>query len=501
MVSPVSISPTSPKTINTSIFYMNDEHSHVDNMQRLKTASDEFDAFVPSKKIDKLKLASGDFALGADPTLNKLAIATQNSIGLMATAAGNHEFDLNKKDLATVLKDNNYKILGINVQIPQDTPENKALHSEISNSYIQDVNGTKYGIIGVMPYDFHYHVTNDEEYKDFKVLTIDQTIPLIQKEIDNLQSQGVNKIILLSHAGYDSDVQMAQKIEGIDVILGGHTHNLIKGVQEGKNLFYSKKTGAPTVITQAGKDGNYYGILNLQFDQNGVITSVQNNVNKVAETPRSLIGEFYTNKFLGKPKVVGKVNTVEKQGDSLTTENPNANLINDAVKAELGVDVVIMNSGNMRSKFEPGNLTDRDILAMSPFKSKMGVVDLPEKELVDAIKVGAKSLATPEHMPGILQVSGLKYTMTKQGDVRSISFVDKSGNETPINVNSPNPFRTYKVAADSFVYSGGNGYLKDKTKQLSASYDFDKNQCLIDYLNKNTKPIDVKTDGRIQIVE
>ena len=70
---------------------------------------------------------------------------------------------------------------------------------------------------------------------------------------------------------------MAQETEGIDIIFGAHTHDLIEGIQEGKNLFYSK-SGEPTVITQAGKDGENVGILNVDFDENGVIKKVQNNI-------------------------------------------------------------------------------------------------------------------------------------------------------------------------------------------------------------------------------
>ena len=56
----------------------------------------------------------------------------------------------------------------------------------------------------------------------------------MQKEIDSLKEKGVNKIIVLSHAGYNADVELAQSVEGIDVIIGGHTHNLIKGIKENK---------------------------------------------------------------------------------------------------------------------------------------------------------------------------------------------------------------------------------------------------------------------------
>ena len=89
-------------------------------------------------------------------------------------------------------------------------------------------------------------------------ITIDdkeQTIKELQEEVAKLQQQGVNKIILLSHEGNTVEKEIAQRVTGIDVILGGHSHDLIEGVTPGENLFYSP-SGEPVVITQAGRDGN-----------------------------------------------------------------------------------------------------------------------------------------------------------------------------------------------------------------------------------------------------
>lgn len=505
MVSPVS---QTPKTTITSIFYVNDEHSQISNMERLKSASDAFDAFVPSgnktgpfASADKLKFSSGDFALGSNKPLNKLAVFTQNAMGLMATAGGNHEFDLHKKDVVEVLKDNNYKILGMNLDVPPTSEENKGIQKEITKSYIQEVNGTKYGVVGLLPFDFKFHITRPEEYKDFNVLPIEKTIPLLQKEVDELQKQGVNKIILLSHAGYDCDVQLAKSVEGIDVILGGHTHDLIKGAQEGKNLFYSSKTGAPTIITQAGKDGNYFGVLNLEFDENGIIKSVQNNVQETEDFSKNPIIKFFTDKIIGTPEVIGTVKSVPKYSISLVEENPGADFIEDAVRKQLDVDIAITNSGNIRSKFEVGKLTDRDVSEIIPFKNKMCIVPLNEKEMVDMIKVGAKSLTDENDMPGILQVSGLKYTISKTGELKEMTFIDKQGKEISIDVNNPDPNKTYRVALDSYITSGGNTYLPNKMDSAEQKFDFDKVKIVKDYMKKINEPVDIKADGRIKIVD
>lgn len=505
IINPTIISTTSPqtqsKTTKASIFYINDVHSNLTNIEKLKNASDEFDAFVPSEKTDKLKFAAGDIGVGRDEDFNEVAVDFQNNIGIMASACGNHELDLNKKDLADVLKNAKYKFLGMNFDVPQDTEINRTLRKDIVNSYIQDQNGTKYGVIGLMAFDLAFHLSDPDEYKDLDVIQIEKTIPLVQQEVDKMKEQGINKIILLSHAGYNSDVELAKSVEGIDVIIGGHTHNLISGIEEDKNLFYSKKTGAPTIITQAGKDGNYFGILNLEFDENGVITKAQNNVSSSESYPRSLTMKYFIDKLLGKPLVVGKIRTAPQHKHSLTRENPSADFILDAEKSELGVDLVLINSGNFRASLEPGDLTDRDLKILTPFDNKVWIIKLTEKEIVDALNVGAKSLTKDDSTPGIIQCSGLKYTMSKSGEVKSATFIDKNGKEVPIDVNNPNPFKVYSVATDDFIAKGGNNYLSNKEDAATTKFNFDKNKLVIDYLKKINTPIDIKTDQRIKIVD
>lgn len=490
-----------PKTTKASIFYVNDVHSNLINLEKLKSASDAFDSFTPSEKTDKLKFSAGDISVGREENFSKLGIAFENATHIMASAAGNHEFDLYKEDLVDALRGNNYKLLGVNLKVPDTFRENKEIRKEVTNSYVQEVNGTKYGVIGVMPFDFMFHLSDQNEYADFEVLTIEKTIPLIQKEIEKFKEQGINKIVVLSHAGLASDREIAQSVEGIDVIIGGHTHDLIKGIKEGKNLFYSKKTGEPTIITQAGRNGDYFGVLNLEFDENGVITTAQNNVTKTASFEKSLVMKNLIDKIIGKPKVIGAIKSAPKHEHTLSSENPSADFVLDAERSELGVDLVLINSGNFRSSFEPGELTDRDLKTLTPFDNKVWVVKLTEKEIVDALKIGAKSLTEEDNMPGIVQCSGLKYTMSKSGELKNVTYLDKDGSEKQIDVNNPNPFKIYTVATDDYVAKGGNGYFTAKEDSIVTKYNFDKNKLVEDYLKKLNAPVDIKLDNRITIID
>ncbi|MFA7659120.1 MAG: 5'-nucleotidase C-terminal domain-containing protein [Candidatus Gastranaerophilaceae bacterium] len=505
MVSSVSntpiAQPAQPKTTKTSIFYVNDVHSNLTNIEKLKNASDEFDSFTPSEKTDKLKFSVGDIGVGRELQFSKVAVAYQNLTGVMASAGGNHEFDLNKNDLVDVLKDAKYKFLGLNVNIPQDTEINRKLRKDIIQSYVQEQNGTKYGVIGLMPFDFAFHLSDPAEYKDFEILSIEKTIPLIQEQVDDFKKQGIDKIIILSHIGSENDQKLVQSVEGIDVIMGGHDHKLIKDIKDGKNLFYSKKTGEPTIITQAGKDGNYFGVLNLEFNDKGVITKAQNNVTNTEDYPRSLLMRDIINKILGKPKELGTIKAIPKHKHTLIDENPSADFVLDAEKSELGVDMVLINSANFRSSLEPGILTDRDLKILTPFDNKVWIIKLTEKEVVEALKVGAKSLVKDDNTPGIIQCSGLRYTISKSGELKAASLVDKDNKEIPIDINNPNTFKTYTVATDDFIAKGGNKYFENKEDSVTTKFNFDKNKLVEDYMKKHPEPVEISTEKRITFVD
>ena len=235
-------------------------------MERTITASNAFDARNKDKKdVDTLKLSSGDIMIGEDFKTNQLAVLFQKIIGIRASAVGNHEYDMQDK-VGAILPLVSYNLLAANVKISPQNPWSHKIESKI----VEEKNGHKYGIIGASPIDLYKRSKEGVIQKQIQVDKPKETVLNIQKEVDRMQKQGINKIILLSHLGYTLDKIVANQTQGIDVILGGHSHDLLLDVKEGKNLFYSK-TGEPVVITQAGRDGKNFGILNLEFDQNGVI--------------------------------------------------------------------------------------------------------------------------------------------------------------------------------------------------------------------------------------
>lgn len=486
--------------VKTSIFYINDVHGQNIRMERLVNAVGQFDAFVP-KGTDKMKFASGDIMLGEDEKQIKVADKFLNLAGIMATVLGNHECDLPTEQFVNLISDKKYKFLGFNINPVKGNPINKY----IEKSYIQDVNGNKYGVIGLVPHDLSIHVKLQEHLPDLNVEPdFDKTITAVQKEVDKFKEQGINKIIILSHSGYKQDIKLAKQVKGVDIILGAHTHNLLEGVQQDKNLFYSP-SGEPVVITQAGRDGKNFGVLNVEFNDDGVITKVQNNIGKTDNYGRNMVARKQFEKVLGNPTVVGKLGAVEKfPKDMYLQENAHCNFIVDAMKSVLNTDIALMNAGNIRGQFETGRIDTRDLAVISPFANKVVIIDLTEKEIVDSIKRRTEtSVKSSSHRPGLVQVSGLKYSFNNQGKLLSMSYVDKNNKEFPIDINNPRADKTYSVASDDFCIIGEDGGLglPDRLKDAKKIFDYDKDVVVAQYIKEQKTPLTIKSDGRIVNVD
>ena len=492
--------PNSPKYVTTDIFYINDNHGRIGNMSRIYSAKELYDNQTKNSTADKLVLAAGDISVGADPHIVKAANTYMNALGVEAISDGNHEYDATPQEIAESKKNAKFKSLGMNLQIPQGNP----LDGVIEKSFVLEKNGHKYAIIGLAPPDLHERIRDNESRKQIGVDDFAKTIKDVQKAIDDYKQQGINKVILLSHCGLTKDKKLATETSGIDIIIGGHTHDLITGVEEGKNLLKSK-SNEPVVITQAGKDGEYFGDLKITWDdKKGIIVKVQNNVTPSNIFKRNRVMKGVFDHILGKPEHLGEIKTATgPTKERLIDPNPNAYLIMDAVKNELGTDLAIINAGNIRGFFEAGPLDSQQVFDVVPLKNNMVILKLTEKELVDALKVGAKSFNDPGHKPGIIMPSGLKYTVSRNGELKEASIIGKDGIAKPIDIKNPDANKVYTVATDDFLASGGDNLISNKIEkgEIDQKFDFDKDKLTCDFIKKSNTPVELKDDGRITVVD
>lgn len=484
-----------------SIGYINDLHGQTNAMTRI----------LSGIKGD-LRLSGGDNDIGDEKNkaVNRAVMKFMNLAGIRATALGNHEMDTKQNDFIDTLREFNGDVLAVNLkQEPLETQDEDEieefdrgeLSGPVKKSVIVEVKGEKVGIVGAAPVDFLERVTHPSYHKDCSIESLEDTIEHIQDEIEKLQEQGINKIILVSHLGNSADKIVASNTEGLDVIIGGHTHELIKDIKEGENLIYSK-LGEPVIITEAGKNGKHFGKLNLTFDKEGVIVKAQNNLANTDNFSKNLIHQYIFNQLLGEPEVLGQIKEVVPPPQSLIEENAHANFACDAMRHELGVEIAIWNNSGTRAYFREGVIDSRDVKDIAPFEDRVSVADVSEKKLVDMFKHAIeKTYSSPGNKPGLLAVSGLTYTVdAKEGKLAGMSFVDNDGKEFPIDIENPSEDKLYKVAEDSFMMFEGADIDVLAPKEECINYPFNKDYLICEYIKHSAEPVVINQTGRIRFV-
>ena len=503
-------SPIRTNPAQLSLFALHDFHGQNLRMERAYTIIEKYDEdkifknnnfFDKDEPVDKLKLASGDMFLGENRKELEVVNEFLNIAGVLATAVGNHECDNNLRVFADIVKDRNYKFLAANMHPDKGSP----MKSVLSGSFVVESNGNRYGIIGLAPIDMASHIKRPVEIESCNLSDLDDTVEDVQAEVAKMKEQGVNKIILLSHLGLPTEQHIAQNVSDIDVILGGHTHDLLKEVKEGENLITSPK-GEPVLIVQVGRDGENIAIPNLQFNELGQITRIQYNVIKTENYPRSKVAKEAFENILGKSDIVGVAKYVEEPPkDIYAYENPHCNFILDCMLKEYDIDIALTNSANIRSRFHEGEIDTRDLNQITPFGNKMTLTRITEKELVETLDDKVEdTMESPNHRPGIIQVGGLRYEYSKsEGEITKMSFIDRDGNEHPIDIENPREDKFYTVMADDYCFLNDNAGLglKHRYDEAIVVYDFDKNKIVENYLRKNPEPVEIKSDGRITVVD
>ena len=502
VTSPLEKSPEKD-TFDISIGYVNDAHGQTNNMMR-----------ILSGLSGDLVLSAGDNDIGDEKNkpVHKATFKFLNIGNIKATALGNHEMDTTQEDLIDSLKDYNGDILTINMKkdalIEQDSDDVRSLGRAellkyLKPSKIVEVNGEKIGLLGTAPIDLLDRLTHPNYHTDCHVDLLDDSIVDIQQGVDNLKKQGVNKIVLLSHLGLKKDKQVAQKTDGIDVIISGHSHELVEGITEGENLLYSK-SGEPVILTEAGRDGNYFGKLNLTFSKDGIITKAQNNLGVTGLFHRNLVNQYIFNEVLGKPEKIGYVKQAPPPPKSLTEENPHANFVCDVMREETNSDIAIWHNCGVRNFFHEGEIDSRDIKDISPFLDFVAVAPVTEKTLVDLFKKAIKdTYSSSSRKPGLFAVSGLTYTVnTKDGTLKEMKFIDKKGKSHKININKPSETKTYKIVTDEFLMSAGADFnILAKPEDYLIKYPYDKDVMVCDYIKRKNKPVIINQLGRIKYTD
>lgn len=505
--------------------YINDVHGELIKYGKFVSFLAEH---LNSKK--SLVSASGDMYIGKNERRNHAMTQLMNLSNVDIFTLGNHEFDNGSAALARQLKKANFKTIMTNMDIPSGNPLTDLKNDKLFSSAIIEKDGEKYGIVGAAPIGVNLGLFDKTDA--VTVLDPEKTVQALNAEVKKLESQGINKIILISHLGYfgdGGDLNIAQKTEGIDVILGGHTHLLIEGTQRSdkdkthlKNLVMSKRN-EPVIIVQAGGLGEYIGHLKVLFDEKGIIATKNDlapindiftleEFQNLPKTPYDELIDKINTKALGKNEIVATVKTPFVSSgttEERNTENPTANLLTDAVYDKVkskNVEVVLLHSPDVRGGLENQITTYQIKYSMLPFNGDFYYIELSEKDFVKLLNTEAMTSILTDNSQ-IIQCKGMNYTVDKtiqNPDYdKAICIKDvvlKSNNTNRvIDPANPNPDKTIKCAVAGYMF------LDKRTKDILANgknkqFIGKEQDILIKYLKKQ-KTVNPVREGRVKVIE
>lgn len=505
--------------------YINDVHGELIKYGKFVSFLAEH---LNSKK--SLVSASGDMYIGKNERRNHAMTQLMNLSNVDIFTLGNHEFDNGSAALARQLKKANFKTIMTNMDIPSGNPLTDLKNDKLFSSAIIEKDGEKYGIVGAAPIGVNLGLFDKTDA--VTVLDPEKTVQALNAEVKKLESQGINKIILISHLGYfgdGGDLNIAQKTEGIDVILGGHTHLLIEGTQRSdkdkthlKNLVMSKRN-EPVIIVQAGGLGEYIGHLKVLFDEKGIIATKNDlapindiftleEFQNLPKTPFDELIDKINTKALGKNEIVATVQTPFVSSgttEERNTENPTANLLTDAVYDKVknkNVEVVLLHSPDVRGGLENQITTYQIKYSMLPFNGDFYYIELSEKDFVKLLNTEAMTSILTDNSQ-IIQCKGMSYTVDKtiqNPDYdKAICIKDvvlKSNNTNRvIDPANPSPDNTIRCAVAGYMF------LDKRTKDILANgknkqFIGKEQDILIKYLKKQ-KTVNPVREGRVKVIE
>jgi 5'-nucleotidase len=222
-----------------------------------------------------LLLHSGDIIEGTIWTSKFGGLAdcdAMNALQFDAMVLGNHEFSKGPDEAANLVNRIKFPVLAANLDVSREP----ALAGKIKPYTTVQFEGQTIGIIGLITPDTAFI---DYPGKNIVFLPVEDSA---RKYIAELNEQGINKIIVLSHLGYQSDVSLAKAVSGIDIIVGGHSHTFMGGPEfqqvglQPEMPYPTELTGPAgdkVLIVHAWDDNQMLGQIKLNFDDKGKIES------------------------------------------------------------------------------------------------------------------------------------------------------------------------------------------------------------------------------------
>ena len=482
---------TSDGDMEFTILHTNDVHAHLDSIGRRATVIQEIRDERGAENV--LLLDAGDVFSGTlyFNLFGGLAdLDFMESLGYDAMCLGNHEFD--KFDevpdtLENFLAEADFPILCANFNF---TKEPKLAERILPWTTLY-VRGEPIGIFGLTTTE------TGEISSPGKKIVIGEPLDAAKRAIEALENEGVTKIIALTHLGWDVDLQLARDIEGIDIIVGGHSHTVPDNYPT-----VIDEDDTPTLVVQAGEYGKYLGRLDLSFDDAGILRNWEGVLIPIDDTVvedaayAARLADYRGPMDELMSTVVGHT-AVDLDGERShvrTGETNLGNLIADSMLAKasmVNATIAIQNGGGIRASIPAGDVTLGEVMTVLPFENRLVTFDLTGEGIIAALENG---VSQAENVAGRFpHVAGMRFTWDP--DAKPGERVINVEIETPEGYRAIEPSAIYRVATNNFLYMGGDGYTVFQEGTNLINLGFMDYEVLAEYIGNNS-PISPKIEGR-----
>ncbi len=346
------------------ILSTNDMHAAIDKMPQLATIVDSLRAIDPSLLV----LSAGDNRTGNPyndlyQPVSYPMIEFMNLIGFDASAFGNHEYDSKVEGLAKVTALSNFQYLVANITCPPET----GIH--VVPYKVFDVKGVKVGVLGIT--QVGTLGIPDTHPDNVKGLSFQQPEVVIPQYKWLTEQCDVN--VLLTHVGYEVDLELAKQFPYYDLIVSSHTHTQLEGGEVHNGV----------LITQNGYQLPRVTLTTIEVENGKVVSKSAKNILIDKTIPRADAAEALLKHFKSSPEMERQIGTFTTD---ISTYDALGVMMCDAWRAELGCDIAFENYGGVRyDVFHAGPITVKDILNLDPFMNTAVVMTLTGKELSDML--------------------------------------------------------------------------------------------------------------------
>lgn len=434
-----------------AVLSVNDMHAAIDLMPRFAALVDSLRQVYP----DLLVFSAGDNRTGNpvndqyDP-VNHPMIAMMNQVGFDLCTVGNHEWDGGVEALQNNIEEADFPFLCANVILPNDVKLDVEPYQMLTNQ------GLRIGVLGLL--ETRHSGIPGAHPMHFEKIRFRKGIDVVP-DYKHLREE-CNVFILLSHLGYEDDLEVAAHYPMFDAILGGHSHTLLE--------YPEKHNGV--MVTQAGSSLKYATLVLFTVKQ-GQVTDVR---------AQTLDVEHFRKKDAAMQALLDQFNTDMSFTEALATAaTPFENreelgcFVTDALREVSGADFAFNNTGGIRiDRLPRGPITLKDIYRIDPFNNEIVVYQMTGKQLERYIMESYKKNGrSPSY------VSGMRYEVHTDSDgyPKSVSITPDRGSFSRNTV--------YKVAMNSYMASTVRFESEDEGENQYMTSE----EMLIQYLKKHKK--------------